>query len=117
LAVFRYLHTALLSISLTLGANFFQRQHIAEVNQALARIAAATVPTSIPLKRLPTRQPAHDPATCPVCITLHAPMTAYATPPAIITALEPLAAVRVDVPVAVSAFHLCADHCRGPPMA
>jgi hypothetical protein len=115
--VFRYLHTALLSISLMLGANFFQRQHVAEVNQARARIAAATAPSNIPLKRLPTRRPAHDPATCPVCLTLHAPIAAHTTPPAIVAVLEPIAAVRIDLPIVVSAVHLCADHCRGPPMA
>jgi hypothetical protein len=102
---------------LLMGPNYFDRLHQAEVNKALAHLPAPKAASESPLKRLPVRPPVHDPATCVICIALHAPtaMQVWSAP-----SLAPIARIGfvgdylrlAFVPVRISA-----EQCRGPPAA
>jgi len=116
-SVFRTPVIFLLSTFLSIGPNFFQRLHIAEVNRALARIPVPKIATRSPLKRLPVRQPVHDPATCAICALIHAPVTTQIwTMPS----LGPTARLGRIGPESRSAsplIRISSPLCRGPPVA
>ena len=115
IAVFRYPAIFLLTAFLSIGSNFFQQIHLAEVNQELARIAPPKIVAKTPLKRLPEKFPAHDPATCAICVLLHAPIAGqFASAPS----LEPIdrvGLIAADLPEALNPVHIAAEQCRGPP--
>jgi len=88
---------------------------LAEVNRALAQIPVPKVASRSPLKRLPVKPPVHDPATCAICIALHAPLTmqGFAVP-----TLNPAARLGyavVELPFSISVHAISHEHCRGPP--
>ena len=115
--MFRYPVIFLISTCLSIGSNFFERIHMAEVNQALAQIAAPKLAANSPLKRLPDKAPVHDPATCPICIALHAPVAAQL---ASVPSLQPIDRVGQIAPYLPTAFDpvkISAEQCRGPPAA
>jgi hypothetical protein len=115
--VFRYPAIFLLTTFLSLGPNFFERIHLADVNQALARIAPPKVASKTPLKKLPQRSPAHDPASCPICIALHAPITGqFASAPSV-EPIDRIGSIAVNLRSLSNLVHLTAQQCRGPPAA
>jgi hypothetical protein len=117
LLVFRLPFTFLVAIVLTIGPTYFQQVHESEVNEALAKITAPKVAGNTPLKRLPVQSPTHDPASCPVCVALHAPIVSQvATAPSLL----PLDRLGTVAQLPAESFHsinVTADHCRGPPIA
>jgi hypothetical protein len=115
--VFRYPAIFLLTTFLSLGPNCFERIHLAEVNQALERIAPPKVASKAPLKKLPQRSPAHDPASCPICIALHAPIAwQFASAPSL-EPIDRIGSVAVTLPSPSDLIHITAQQCRGPPVA
>ena len=114
--MFRYPAIFLLTTFLSLGPNFFERVHLAEVNQALARIAPPKAASNTPLKKLPQRTPVHDPASCPVCIALHAPIAwQFASAPSL-EPIDRIGSIAVALPSLSDLIHLTAQQCRGPPV-
>jgi hypothetical protein len=117
LPVFRYPAIFLLTTFLSLGPNFFERIHLTEVNQALARIAPPKVASKSPIKKLPQRSPVHDPASCPICVALHAPIAwQFASTPSI-KPIDQIGSIAINLPSLSNLIHLTAQQCRGPPAA
>ena len=117
ITVFRAPVIFLLSTFLSIGPNFFERLHIAEVNRALAHIPVPKVATRSPLKRMPVRPPVHDPATCVICTLIHAPAVAQSWA---IPSLSPTARIGCINPESLPAsplIRISSPLCRGPPTA
>jgi hypothetical protein len=115
--VFRYPAIFLLNVFLVLGPGFFQRQHLAEANRALAHLPALKVASSSPLKRLPVRPPVHDPSTCAICIALHAPIATQIWSAPSLGPIARIGFVCDDSRPAFVPIRISAEQCRGPPAA
>ena len=116
-AVLRYPALLLLNVFFVIGPGLFERAHVAEVQRELAAIPVPKLATQTPLKRLPEKQPVHDPATCAICIALHAPMTAGIFYAPAIGLLAQVGYVAQDRPVAFIPIRIAGAQCRGPPAA
>jgi hypothetical protein len=117
LSVFRHPATFLIAIVLSIGPSYFQRVHESQVNQSLAKIAPPKVAGHTPLKRLPVRAPVHDPASCPICVALHAPILGqFAVAPSM-QPVDCIGSVPLSLPESFHSIAIAADHCRGPPAA
>jgi hypothetical protein len=114
--VFRTPIIFLISTFLSIGPNYFAEQHIVEVNRALAKIPVPRLATRTPLKRLPVKQPVHDPATCIICVLIHASVTAqFSSSPS----LNPTALIGVTTIESLSPSPVIPASilfCRGPPI-
>jgi hypothetical protein len=113
--VIRYPAIFLITTFLSIGPNCFQRIHQTEVDQALAKIATPKVAGHTPLKRLPVQPPLHDPAACPVCIALHAPVAGHFSPAPSFELIDRVGSVSQYFPAAFSPIQVGAEQCRGPP--
>jgi hypothetical protein len=113
--VFRYPAIFLIATFLSIGPNYFQRVHQTEVDQALAKIATPRAVGNAPLKRVPVRPPVHDPASCPVCIALHAPIDGHLAPAPSLQPIDRIGSVAQYLPAAFTPIHVAAEQCRGPP--
>jgi hypothetical protein len=113
--LFRYPAIFLLTTFLSLGSNCFERIHLAEVNAALARIPVPKLASRVPLKRVPMKPPIHDPATCAICMVLHAPVATqtWAMPALGLTTLA--GNVVSESFLSISVQPISYQHCRGPP--
>ncbi len=83
---------------------------------ALPRATLPTAKGAAPLKNTPS-QPIHNPATCMVCLTLHAPMAADPTG---VSVQAPHQTAQIAWPVPTPQIErpfLFVAHCRGPPIA
>ena len=83
---------------------------------ALPRATLPTTKGAVPVKTTPTK-PAHDPATCVICLLLHAPM---ASGPERISVgvLQPAAQIIwATVDSQIEQPFLSTSDCRGPPVA
>ncbi len=115
--VFRAPIIFLLSTFLSIGPNFFERLHIAEVNRALARIPVPKVATRSPLKRMPVRPPVHDPSTCVICALIHAPAVAQFWTIPFLTPTAQIGCITLESRSASPLIRISSPLCRGPPTA
>lgn len=116
-AVFRIPAVFLLSAFLSVGPNFFERLHIAEVDRALAHIPVPRVATRSPLKRMPVRPPIHDPATCAICSLIHSPVTTQFWSMPTLGPIERLGSIESQSLPAFPPIRISCPQCRGPPAA
>jgi hypothetical protein len=107
----------LLSTFLSLGPSFFNRLHAEEVNRALARIPVPHVLTHSPLKRMPVRQPVHDPSTCAICLLIHASVTVQTCAMPSLGPIALLGRVPGENSLVISPIRVAPQQCRGPPVA
>jgi hypothetical protein len=115
--VFRHPFTFLIAIVLSIGPSYFQRVHESQVNQALARIAPPKVVGHTPLKKLPVQSPTHDPASCPICVALHAPMDGHFAAMPSVQPVDRIGSASASIPQSFHTITIATDRCRGPPMA
>jgi hypothetical protein len=113
--VFRIPAIFLLTTFLSLGSTCFEQLHLAEVNRALARIPVPKVVSRVPLKRVPVKPPIHDPATCAICIVLHAPVTMQAWSMPSLGPSARLGRITTEPLLSISFQPISYQHCRGPP--
>ncbi len=114
----RYPAIFLVGVFFTFGPAPFERLHLAEVNSAWNRIEQLMNGGSrSPLKRLPVPRPFHDPSTCVICATLHAPVTIQYMPPIMLMPTARLGSLPVELPNEFQFVYVAAEHCRGPPAA
>ena len=116
-SVFRIPVIFLLSTFLSIGPNFFERLHIAEINRALAGIPVPKVATRSPLKRMPVRPPVHDPATCAICVLIHAPVAAQIWSMPSLGPIDRIGCVDSESSPSLPPVRLSCPQCRGPPAA
>jgi len=107
----------LLTTFLSLGPTLFERLHLAEVNRALAQIPIPRVVTHSPLKRMPVRQPMHDPSTCAICILIHAVVATHHSATLSLAPIALLGRIAPESSLLISPLRLAPQQCRGPPMA
>jgi hypothetical protein len=115
--VFRTPATFLIAFVLSIGPNYFQRVHESQASQALAKIAPPKVAGHLPLKRVPVSPPIHDPASCPICVALHAPIVGqFATMPSV-QPMDCIGSATQGLPESLHSIEVAVGHCRGPPVA
>jgi hypothetical protein len=106
----------LLNVFFVLGPGLFERAHLAEVQRELGGIPVPKLARTLPLKRLPEKRPAHDPATCAICIAIYAPAIAAVGHVPVIGLLAPVGWVAADQAFAVIPIRVAVEQCRGPPV-
>jgi hypothetical protein len=114
--VFRYPALFLLTLFFLIGTGPFDRAHAAEVQRELDAIPAPRLPANSPLRKLPQRYPLHNPATCSICIAIHAATTIDTSPALTISMFAMTGRISIDPPSSPTPTTLIAEQSRAPPI-